>query len=230
MNINRMIALNNERRKLLNPENEAYYSNMVLFVRTSPIDQGAGEELLLEILEHLIEAQSQGRSAKDLFGDDPVAYCRELVSELPKPSLRERLWHYGVVMWGTLTWYFFAEFVDGLLTKVFGIDMPVLNKINVVNVVATALMAVIVVKLVFLFINSSMFSSKQHRRFRTLLHVVILSLVIFTPAIIALEFRSEILEFSVSPWLSLMLFVFGYTVMKLVTRRIDGFKPLRKAD
>ena len=44
MNINRMIALNNERRKLLNPENEAYYSSMVLFVRTSPIDQRAGEE------------------------------------------------------------------------------------------------------------------------------------------------------------------------------------------
>jgi uncharacterized membrane-anchored protein len=230
MNINRMIALNDERRKLLNPENEAYYSNMVLFVRTSPIDQRAGEELLLEILEHLIEAQSQGRSARDLFGDDPVAYCRELVSELPKPSLRERLWQYGAVMWAALTWYFFAEFVNGLLTRVFVIDIPVLNEINVVNVAVTAVLAVIVVKLVFLVINHSVFPSKQNRWFRALLHVVILSLVIVTPVVIALKFRSEILEFSISPWLSLMLFVSGYAVMQLVKRRMDGFNAVGKAD
>jgi uncharacterized membrane-anchored protein len=219
MNINRMIALNNERRKLLNPENEAYYSNMVLFVRTSPIDQRAGEELLLEILDHLIEAQADGRSAKDLFGDDPVAYCRELVSELPKPSPRERFLHYGVIMWSTLTWYFFAEFVSGLLTKVFGINIPFLNEINVVNVVATALLAVIVVNLVFLVINSSAFPSKQNRWFRALLHFVILSLVIVVPIVTALQFRSEILELSISPWLSLALFIFGYIVLKLVMRR-----------
>jgi hypothetical protein len=59
---------------------------------------------------------------------------------------------------------------------------------------------------------------------------VILSLVIVTPVIFAVKFRSEILEFSISPWLSLMLFVCGYAVMKLVTRRIDGFNPVRKAD
>jgi hypothetical protein len=171
------------------------------------------------MLDHLIEAQAEGRSAKDLFGDDPAAYCRELVSELPKPSPRERFLHYGVIMWGTLTWYFFAEFVTGLLTKVFGIDVPMLNEINIPNVVASALLAVIVVKLVFLVINSSAFPSNQNRWFRALLHVAILSLGIVVPVIIGLQFRSKILEFSISPWLSLAIFIIGIIVLKLLMHR-----------
>ena len=37
------------------------------------------EELLLEILDHLLEAQEDGKTAHDIFGEDLKAYCDELI-------------------------------------------------------------------------------------------------------------------------------------------------------
>ena len=38
------------------------------------------EELLLEILDHLLEAQEDGKTAHDIFGEDLKAYCDELIN------------------------------------------------------------------------------------------------------------------------------------------------------
>lgn len=91
MNVTKMVELNNKLRGQLNPENEKYYSEIMVFIRTSNVSQHKAEELLLEILDHLLEAQKNGKTAKDVFGNDPVAYCKELVSTLPKPLLRTNL-------------------------------------------------------------------------------------------------------------------------------------------
>ncbi|TDL32048.1 DUF1129 family protein [Jeotgalibacillus sp. S-D1] len=85
------IQQNNERRKKLNDQNESFYSDILLYVRSSNVDQRAGEELLLELLEHLIDAQERGRRAADVFGEDPEGYCKSLVDELPKETLTGKL-------------------------------------------------------------------------------------------------------------------------------------------
>ena len=41
------------------------------------------EELLLEILDHLIEAQAENKNAYDIFGNDLQSYCDELIVALP---------------------------------------------------------------------------------------------------------------------------------------------------
>ena len=38
------------------------------------------EELLLEILDHLLEAQEDGKTAHNIFGEDLKAYCDELIN------------------------------------------------------------------------------------------------------------------------------------------------------
>ena len=49
------------------------------------------EELLLEILDHLIEAQTENKNAYDIFGDDLQSYCDELISALPVQTMLEKL-------------------------------------------------------------------------------------------------------------------------------------------
>ncbi|MGE6344989.1 DUF1048 domain-containing protein [Bacillus mycoides] len=75
-----MVKLNNEKRKLLTPENEAAYVDMLIYLRFTSVPQKQMEELLLEILDHLLEAQEDGKNAHDIFGEDLKAYCDELIN------------------------------------------------------------------------------------------------------------------------------------------------------
>ncbi|MGH0939864.1 DUF1048 domain-containing protein [Bacillus mycoides] len=75
-----MVKLNNEKRKLLTPENEAAYGDMLIYLRFTSVPQKQMEELLLEILDHLLEAQEDDKNAHDIFGEDLKAYCDELIN------------------------------------------------------------------------------------------------------------------------------------------------------
>lgn len=61
MNAQDMIKLNNKQRELLTPENEVAYSDMLVYLRLSNVPEQQVEELLLEILDHLIEAQTENK-------------------------------------------------------------------------------------------------------------------------------------------------------------------------
>ncbi|MBE7119829.1 DUF1048 domain-containing protein [Bacillus cereus] len=75
-----MVKLNNKKRKLLTPENEAAYGDMLIYLRFTSVPQKQMEELLLEILDHLLDAQENDKNAHDIFGKDLKAYCDELIN------------------------------------------------------------------------------------------------------------------------------------------------------
>ncbi|MBC6974418.1 hypothetical protein H9I32_19140 [Bacillus sp. Xin] len=79
MNAKDMVELNNDKRKLLTPENENIYSDMLIYLRFTTVPQKQMEELLLEILDHLLDAQKDEKNAYDIFGEDLKAYCDELI-------------------------------------------------------------------------------------------------------------------------------------------------------
>lgn len=85
-----MVELNNKKRELLTPENEAAYGDMLVYLRISNVPEQQMEELLLEILDHLIEAQTENKNAYDIFGDDLQSYCDELISALPTQTKLEK--------------------------------------------------------------------------------------------------------------------------------------------
>ncbi|WP_347835339.1 hypothetical protein [Gracilibacillus sp. JCM 18860] len=67
-----LIEQNNQKRKLLNEENKKVYEEMLLYVRLFfNKSEQESEEILMELLDHLLDAQGEGKSAKEVFGDDP---------------------------------------------------------------------------------------------------------------------------------------------------------------
>ncbi|MBG9532517.1 hypothetical protein ABE48_15405 [Bacillus thuringiensis] len=90
MNAQDMIELNNKKRELLTPENEVAYSDMLVYLRLSNVPEKQMEELLLEILDHLIEAQAENKNAYGIFGDNLQSYCDELISALPTQTKLEK--------------------------------------------------------------------------------------------------------------------------------------------
>ena len=84
-----LVEQNNERRKLLNEENTVYYENLLVYIRTSFLkDERATEEVLMELLEHLLSAQQDGKTAEEVFGKEPKELADDIIMGLPneKPS------------------------------------------------------------------------------------------------------------------------------------------------
>ena len=89
MNTKEFIEMNNEKRKKLTEENEAYYSDILIYVRLKlELSEHSTEEVLMEILDHLLEGQEAGKTATEIFGEDAIAYAESIIDELPKEKKR----------------------------------------------------------------------------------------------------------------------------------------------
>ena len=74
----------NEKRKELTEENRKVYEDMLTYLRLSyNKSERETEEILLELLNHLLEAQKAGKSAEEIFGPDPKRLAKQIVGELP---------------------------------------------------------------------------------------------------------------------------------------------------
>jgi len=88
METSELIQNNNHKRNQLTKENRKYYEDILVYIRlnafTSTLET---EEVLTELLDHLLEVQKKGKTAADIFGDHPQKYADEIVSELPKMTI-----------------------------------------------------------------------------------------------------------------------------------------------
>jgi uncharacterized membrane-anchored protein len=90
MKAKQLIDENNRKREQLTPENEKYYSDMLIYIRLQlTLSEQQSEEVLMEMLDHLLDGQNEGKSARDIFGDDPKRYADEIIQNLPKEQKRE---------------------------------------------------------------------------------------------------------------------------------------------
>ncbi|MFD1172196.1 DUF1129 family protein [Oceanobacillus picturae] len=91
MEATEIIELNNEKRTRLTEHNLKYYEDMLLYIRLNGNkSEQQTEEVLLEMLEHLLQAQEEGKTAEEVFGDDPKAYCKEVVEEIPTENRKNQ--------------------------------------------------------------------------------------------------------------------------------------------
>ncbi|WP_130805581.1 DUF1129 family protein [Senegalia massiliensis] len=92
MKAQELIKLNNEKREKLNDENLKYYEGMLLYIRTSwSKKEFETEEILSELLDHLLDAQENGKTAEEVFGQEPQEYAKQITNELPKMNVKERI-------------------------------------------------------------------------------------------------------------------------------------------
>lgn len=167
MKVKEMIQMNNQKRDELNEENLIYYEDMLLYIRSS-LDKSEHdtEEILLELLEHLLQAQNEGKTANDVFGHNLKEYCQEIIEEIPKEKRKEQL---RFATYITLISLAPASFIIGLigfgLYQLFGIGS------DMITVSIGSGVAIIVIGLLFLYLfivgifkwlEASTFTNKKH--------------------------------------------------------------------
>ncbi|AMA72199.1 DNA-binding ferritin-like protein (Dps family) [Aneurinibacillus thermoaerophilus] len=222
MIVKEMIDANNERRKLLNKKNKEYYEKMLIYLRLSPIPEKRTEELLLEILDHLLIAQQEGRSAEEVFGENPEAYCEELVQSMGKYSpysIGRFLFIFGVGLYvGFLYDGIFRLLIDPLLHRFF--NLPHKTGMDV-SIFLFPMFMVFAVDLVMFFLRKSTFMKLGGRILWG--YFLPLAFVYIVPLVIYYFFRDELPVIPLPAWMSLLIGVLLWIIHKALFKRVKVF-------
>ncbi|WP_175454027.1 DUF1129 family protein [Psychrobacillus sp. OK028] len=101
-----LIEQNNQKRMLLTEQNEKYYTNLLLYIRTKlTLSEQQSEEVLMEMLGHLIEGQHDGKTAQEIFGNDPKGYADEIISHLPRENKRKNFIFVSEIVINLVGWF-----------------------------------------------------------------------------------------------------------------------------
>lgn len=216
-----LIELNNQKRERLTEENEKYYSDILLYLRLQlTLSDQQTEEILMEILEHLLEGQGEGKTATMIFGSDPKAYADELVEQLP-PESKRSVAGFIALMALNLFGIFLAIRGAGLLITSFFKEVE-----NDVFIGSAAILAVILLlttmaetKMFFSIIKRSLFQEKDSAGKMALIGGLSAA-AISLPFFLALFFLPDFgPSFSFSWWASLITGLVMIGLYKLMSRK-----------
>ncbi|MGK0577062.1 DUF1129 family protein [Macrococcus capreoli] len=84
-----IIEQNNIKREELTPENLKVYEEVLMYLRCDlSLSERVTEVTLMDLLDHLLEAQMHDVTTEEFFGPDPKQFAKDLVEEIPKESKR----------------------------------------------------------------------------------------------------------------------------------------------
>lgn len=81
-----LIKRNNDLRKELTLENKKYYEELMVYIRANSTFKSEldVEQILLDILNDILEAQFNNQTAQSYFGKDPKQSADEILKSLPR--------------------------------------------------------------------------------------------------------------------------------------------------
>lgn len=219
MKINQMAEENNRLRAQMTQENEAYFDNMVVYLRSSRVDQAKAEELLLETAQHMLEAQRHGKTAAEVFGEDPEQYFRELLEHLPKRSLREAISEYAMIPWIALTWMFAVQALFGFIAMGFGNKTGAFNRISLFSVLMLVFASIAVIELVLRVLKRDSVKPVAKGRGFSLKIAAIYGVYLAAVILAAVYLHDKLPVIEAAPWVSLGLFIVGLLGQKFIFMR-----------
>ncbi|MFD1068127.1 DUF1129 family protein [Oceanobacillus locisalsi] len=138
MNAKQMIEENNQKRKQLTEENEKYYSDLLLYLRTNwQVSEVHTEEILLELLDHLLEGQQDGKTANEIFGGDPKHYADQLIEQLPRE--KKRSWFAFMTNQFLVQIVVYILIIRGVVLLVLPLFTEVNDQINIFSMLITVI-------------------------------------------------------------------------------------------
>lgn len=162
MDAKELIKQNNEKRELLHVNNQVYYEQLLMYIRSRLLlSEQKTEEILMDLLDHLLEAQEDGKSAQDVFGDDPKAYADEVIEQIPDEEKRDMVKFWGRLAFQLAGYYFIMRGVVMLVLQQF---QPVDDRLYVIpSLIQMVLVAGLIfagIRLVFAWINKTVFEEE----------------------------------------------------------------------
>ena len=86
-----LLEENNQREKELSPDNQKVLTDIVAYLRGSSTPILQQEQVRRDITEMLLEGEARGQNAQTIIGTNYQAFCDEILAELPKRSMKQRI-------------------------------------------------------------------------------------------------------------------------------------------
>lgn len=191
MKAKQLIEENNRKRELLTPENKQYYSDMLIYIRLNlSLPEQQSEEVLMEMLDHLLEGQKEGKSARDIFGNDPKGFADDIIENLPKGKKREIVPFLCGIVLHLISWMLIIRGVAILVTSQFRSVENTVYPFTSIIIFAVILASVFFdVWFIFRIIQQSLFNDNANKKkdmlkfiiLGTVSMAVIIGINLFTP-------------------------------------------------
>ncbi|MCL6605264.1 MAG: DUF1129 domain-containing protein [Paenibacillus sp.] len=216
MKVKEMIKENNRLREQMTPFNRSYLEDMIIVLRASRVDPHRTEELLLEAAQQMLQAQKKGKSANQIFGEDPEAYFREVMDSAPSRPVRSKMNYYIMISWTSLTFLFGVMALVGLISKWSTGSTGMFGEISLFTIIAVGLGSIVLIEMIMKWMSSlSDTDAPQVGKFdlkSTGVYIGISVVVVFVGLYVSRLFP----VISLSPWVSLIIFITGLVGLKFI--------------
>lgn len=122
----------------------------------------------MEMLDHLLIAQAEGKEAKDVFGDDPKMYCDEILEEMPTENRRNQVLFGLYILLQFLSIIAIAKAIIGYaMFYLFGFGTGMMELYlgsTLVSVLLDIILLGVFLAAAFAVIRSSLFKGKAHNK------------------------------------------------------------------
>jgi uncharacterized membrane-anchored protein len=216
MKVKAMIKQNNMLREQMTPFNRSFYEDMLLALRASSVERVRAEELLLEAAELLLKGQRQGKNAKQIFGENPEDYFREIMTSVPSRPARSKLNNSLMISLSALTLLFGVMGIAGIVMQWIGGPEEVFGQISIFTIIVVGAGSILLIEIVMKWLASlSENDSPKPKTFDIKgLGVYIAIAIVAIFAGIYLDNLFPVIR--ISPWVSLALAAGGGLGLKLI--------------
>ena len=159
--VKKIIAENNDKRELLSTGNKAYYEDFLTYTRSTFLkDERSREEVLLEMLDHLLLAQKDGKSAEAVFGKNPKELADDIIENLPTEPFKY-VFTFGLELIATLLACY--TIVVGIMDMITSQEKTIYLG-NALIVVGTSLATLaVLIYVIFYYLKKESFEKKKSK-------------------------------------------------------------------
>lgn len=219
MNIRQMIKENNRLQESMTPDNLSYYQDMVVYIRSSAVQEQQSEELLLDMAKRLLDAQEKGKNAKDVFGNDLESYCKEQIERLPKRKGLSGLQYHLMIPWIALTWFFFVQAIVGFVTMWAGGPVERMSQVRISTLIVIAGGAYVLIHALMRWMKNDTFKPAEGERKINARNMGIYVAITVLILVAGVWIGRLLPVLIIAPWVSLLIFLIGLVGTKLLFSR-----------
>lgn len=111
----KLLKENNKLEKEISRESNLMYTNIIVYLRGSDINEYSQEKIRRDIINMIVEGEKRGDSMDDTIGADYKGFCDEIISVFPKKSMKEKLLDYVEVTFNSIFILGFLSIIKGMI-------------------------------------------------------------------------------------------------------------------
>ena len=154
MKVKDMIKENNALREQMTPFNRSYFEDMIIAMRASRVEAQQAEELLLDAAKRMLHEQSKGKNAKQVFGENPEDYFKEIIDSVPVSPIRSKLNYYLMISCTALTGLFGILGIAGLILLWSSGSAGMFGQISLFTLILVGVGSILLIELIMKWMNS----------------------------------------------------------------------------